>query len=493
MGIRIQPHEIAVPQDNPFENDRLGRKEPAEILTHLIDSLEGPCVLAVNAMWGNGKTTFLRMWARYLRNEKFPVVEFNAWETDFSGDPFVALSTELIEELEGFGRDNETALGQKIAETKKQIKKFIRRATPAFIRAISAGLLDVGSQIEKEVGQALASYAEERLSEYQETQQSVKAFKNALQNMAKTLSESHQHRPLVVMIDELDRCRPSYAVELLEIAKHMFAVDHIVFVLAVNRSELAHAIKALYGGGFDAEGYLRRFFDVDFVLPDPERNAFIEDRLSAIQIDKYFERTRDQHALGEVQIARNLLRGFFGTSDLSLRRIAQAIHRLGLVLASLRSDKWAFATTAVVALILRTINADLYHRFVRGEVSDLEVIDTVFSRPEAKVLRQTREGRRFEATIIIAAQEETILNNLESEKVSSPLLDRYRRLAQDQTPPIPIPASGDPDQRHAEGVIGMVEAFGKDWIIQERGGIGFKESVRRLELLSASLKDEGPQ
>ena len=488
MSIRIQPHEIVVPQDNPFENDRLGREEPAEILTHLLGSIEGPCVLAVDAIWGNGKTTFLRMWAQHLRNEKFPVVKFNAWETDFSGDPFVALSTAVIEELEGLGQNNNTPLEQKIAKTKELVKEVAQRIGPGLIRSVTEGIPGVGPLI----GQALASYAEARLTGYQEAQQSVNAFRAALQNMAETLSESHEHRPLVVMIDELDRCRPSYAVELLEVAKHMFAVDHIVFVLAVNRSELAHAIKALYGGGFDAEGYLRRFFDVDFVLPEPERNAFIEDRLSAIQIDKYFERTQDRHAQGEVQVARNLLRGFFGTPDLSLRRIAQAIQRLGLVLASLRSDRRAFATTAVVALILRTINADLYHRFVRGEVSDFEVVDAVFVRPEAKVLRQTREGRQFEATIIIAAQEETIFNSLESEKVSSPLLDRYRRLDQDQTPPIPIPASGDPDQRHAGGVIGMVEAFRKDWTIQERGGIGFKESVRRLELLSTNLKDEGP-
>lgn len=77
------------------------------------------------------------------------------------------------------------------------------------------------------------------------------------------------------MIDELDRCRPSYAVELLEIAKHIFAADRIVFVLAINRDQLAHAVKALYGIEFDAEAYLRRFFDLDFHLPVPELDDFI--------------------------------------------------------------------------------------------------------------------------------------------------------------------------------------------------------------------------
>ena len=227
---------------------------------------------------GNGKTTFLGMWAQHLRNQKFPVVEFNAWETDYAGDPFVALSSELtkgLREYEG---------------TDKGLTEKITNAATEVLQSVNPGLVQsaIASIPLPMVAQTLASLAKERLSGYQAAQKSVKAFRGVLQNMAKTLSESHQDRPLVVMIDELDRCRPSYAVELLEVAKHLFAVDHIVFVLAVNRSELAHAIRALYGSGFDAEGYLGRFFDVDFVLPAPERNAFIDDRLSATQIDNYF-------------------------------------------------------------------------------------------------------------------------------------------------------------------------------------------------------------
>lgn len=61
MGIRIRTREIEVPKENPFRNDLLGRKEPVQVLTNLVGSLEGPCVLAVDAAWGNGKSTFLNM------------------------------------------------------------------------------------------------------------------------------------------------------------------------------------------------------------------------------------------------------------------------------------------------------------------------------------------------------------------------------------------------------------------------------------------------
>ncbi len=471
MGIRIQPPDIEVPEDDPFKYDLLGRKESAEVLTHLIGSLEGPCVLAVDAAWGNGKTTFLNVWAQHLRNQGFPIVKFNAWETDFSEDPFVALSKELSAGIQEYA-DKSTA--QKIEDT---VKVVLQSAVPGLIQLGAASIPMVGTA----VGPVLASYVEERLSAYQKAKESVHEFRHALQEMAAKVSKSKGGRPLIVMIDELDRCRPSYAVELLEVAKHLFAVDHIVFVLAVNRSELAHSVKALYGDGFDAQGYLRRFFDVDFVLPAPDRKAFIDRMLATIQIDDYFERTKDQTAQHAVSPVRDLLHGFFHAPDLSLRRIAQAVHRLGLVFASLRSDKRSFALTAVVCLILRTIDPNLYHRFVRREASDLEVVDRMFARPETQTLQQEYAGHLFEAVIIIAAQDEALVRS-KPDPISSPLQQRYNDLVDND-------ASDDAARERASDVIRLVRVIRKEsfWT---HSGIGFNESVQRIELLSASLIDE---
>ncbi len=467
MGIRIQPREIDVPEDNPFKNDLLGRKEPAEVLTHLVSSIEGPCVLAVDAAWGAGKTTFLKIWSQHLRNQGFPVVEFNAWETDHSGAPFVALSSELTE---GLQECKDEPLAQKIDETKKAAKEVFRRAVPGAIRVATAGILDVGPLMEKEVGQALASYAKVRLSEYQEAQKSVNTFRSVLQDMAGTLSEARGNRPLIVVIDELDRCRPSYAVELLEVAKHLFMVDHIVFVLAVNRSELGHSIKALYGSGFDAEGYLRRFFDVDFRLPEPERDAFITAMLDPILKD-YFTRTKDGNAAAHDSTVRAWLQGFFGSPDLSLRRIAQAIHRLGLVFASLRSDRLSLASATVVALIVRTIDSDLYHRFVRGEVSDLEVSDMVFDRPRARAL-QKKYGAYFEVILIRGWMEITSSS-------SSELWQKYKGIVDAEESD---EAPQDVDRDHANEVIKLLG--------NSQTGVGFKYAAQRLDLLSPELIEE---
>jgi tRNA A37 threonylcarbamoyladenosine biosynthesis protein TsaE len=67
----------------------LDREQQISVLTSVIKAIDGPCVLGIDGPWRSGKTTFLRMWAQHLRNESFPVVSFNAWETDFSGDTFL--------------------------------------------------------------------------------------------------------------------------------------------------------------------------------------------------------------------------------------------------------------------------------------------------------------------------------------------------------------------------------------------------------------------
>ena len=156
MGIRIQPLDIEIPKTAPFKNDLLGRKEPVEVLTHLIGSIEGPCVLAVDAAWGAGKTTFLKMWSQHLRNSGFSVIEFNAWETDFIGDPFITLSGELEDGLRQYIGQS---LAGKIEAMKKVATEVVRRAIPAAIKIAAPEPL-------KEIGQVLASFAEERMSSY---------------------------------------------------------------------------------------------------------------------------------------------------------------------------------------------------------------------------------------------------------------------------------------------------------------------------------------
>ena len=480
MGIRIQPQQFQVPKDDPFANDTLGRLQPAEVLTHLIGALDGPCVLAVDAAWGAGKTTFLRMWAGHLRKLGFPVVEFNAWETDFTNDPFLALSEELTAGL----RLDKDSLGGGAENLRTATQNVLRQAGPRLAQAVVTALL--GSGAGELARDTLTSLTDAQMSRYGEAKQAITEFRQTLGDVADALSADHNGRPLVVVVDELDRCRPSYAIELLETAKHLFAVDRVVFVLAVNRAQLAESVRALYGSGFNSEGYLRRFFDLDFRLPEPNREAFIDALIHRIAFDDYFKRTQDDEARNDRGIARQWLLDFFGGSGLSLRTVEQATHRLGLLLASLRGDRRIFLAMATFVLIFRTIDPDLYHRFADGKATDEEVAHAMFTWVAADY-RYTDAGRQLECKILMAASEQPLANNGPWAELDTPLRRKYTTLAQE---PNSHDGKRDRDREHAADMMKFIQYEQQN--LFRRGGPGFRHSVDRLELFSQDLVEQAP-
>ena len=496
MGMRIKPRDIEVPECDPFKCDLLDRRDAVEALTNIVGNLEGPCALAVDAPWGAGKTTFLWIWAQHLRKEGFPVIEFNAWKSDFSENPFVVLSTEIMRGLKSSGGEGseQEKNNNNFANSAKEV---LRSIAPDAIR-LAVGLVPVFGQ---PMGEVLGKLADEMLSRHKDTEKVVEKFTGNLKAAAESLSLVHNNRSLILMIDELDRCRPSYAVELLEMAKHLFSVDRIVFVLAVNRAQLAHSVRALYGSDFDAEGYLRRFFDVDFRLPEPSRDAFIAAQLQVTGIADYFDKEVKRKESGEN--LRTMLQIFFNASDLSLRTVGQAIHRLGLLYASLRRDQHDYTLATTVALILRTLDQELYGRFVKDEISDADVVDEVFDRSGLKALQNQESRYAFEAVVVLARHRAPPGRLMSI--YNTPLLRRYRKQLEEALPDSTQPthfddqqllkaykelfeagdlAAHEPQRMHAYGVFTKVRCY------LQTTPIGFREAVQRLELLTTTLVDQ---
>ena len=263
---------------------------------------------------------------------------------------------------------------------------------------------------------------------------------------------------------------------------HFFSVDGVVFVLAVNRSQLAHSIRAVYGSGFDAEGYLRRFFDIDFRLPEAERGAFIETALQRVGIEDYFRNSPEKGTLGNnYESVRDWLVALFVGSDLSLRRVAQSIHRLGLVFASLRKDMHAFALAATVALVMRTLDLGLYERFRSGEAEDGEAIEFLLSRNSRP--ERSQIDHHLEAVIILAAME---LKNPGRDLFGvepSPLLAKYKELDRARQ------SGDDAATARASSIVRIIERIRNNDVLGY-GGLGSEEAFRRIELLSPSLIDD---
>ena len=147
------------------------------------------------------------------------------------------------------------------------------------------------------------------------------------------------------------------------------------------------------------------------------------------------------------------------------------------MLGSLQSNYEAFAYSAVVAIFLRSVNAETYYRFCRGEVTDLEVMDEIFNYPGIKSLKGTHDGCLLEAFIIEGAKE--ILSKKENypeEDIRSPLLTRYRDIVESGD------SSLEKDQMHAKKIIELIESFNKPF-----NRIGFLHSIHRIELLTPEL------
>lgn len=389
MAIRVQPAEIEIPENDPFANDLLGRKESIEALTTLLGNIEGPCVMAVDASWGMGKTTFLRLWAQHLKGEGHPVVEFNAWETDFTWDPFFALWSEISAQ---FAQQSNLERSRTLANLARKLVPFLRSgATGASLAFAVGGESEVAitaagvSATLREFDGAVDSAGQEHdavdqtpflEATYVQAKALLREFRAALREEASMLAGEHDGLPLVVLIDELDRCRPTYAIEILETAKHLFSVDRIVFVLCLDRAQLAHSVKAIYGSEFSADGYLRRFFDIDYRLPFPDRSALLRAAMHSSGLIEYVA-TRREFQSSSWYADPDFLVKLLGLPILSLRDSLQLMHRLGVIASSIPKEEIVLANALAVLLVLRTVNADMYRKVLNGTTTDADAVSAL--------------------------------------------------------------------------------------------------------------------
>lgn len=486
--MRMRPKEIDIPQDNLFVNDKLDRRTQVEAISATLAKMEGPCVLAIDAPWGEGKTTFLRMLQTQLRNNKFLVVNFNAWETDFCDDPFIALSAELIQQLKDTIQDNNqrpqwsNSLSSEIDATIGKLREqSVAVATWRLVKIMTQTIVqhktgvDVSGIADILSGQH-ENIARSRIDNYDDQKRMMKEFKQTLESVGLATNET-SNGPLIIIIDELDRCRPIYAIELLEAVKHLFSVDGVVFVLGLNRAELAHSVRAIYGEGFKAERYLSRFIDIDVNLPRPNTTLFVESLMRSCGVYGSLEdssvKNRVNHYYSEVI---RIVEEFLASSELSIRDIAQSIHHLGLVLVSLRPNRQPLMIMTVILLALRSIDRGLYSRFAQGEVDDAAVVDSLFARPGLKRFINTWKGAYIEVYIVLAYKEIRYGHDAQPGP-STPLTERYQGVLDESS------SATDEERKHAKRIIDLIN---NETRLVDRG-IDTQVVISRIEMFADSI------
>lgn len=353
MKVKLRP--IAVPREAPLSEDLLGRGPLLEKLSSFVRRIETPYVLAIDAPWGSGKSKLLEMWDATLEAQGVPVVRFNAWEADFAEEPLGAI-------LAAIQRRFPRAAEPVIERGKRVLATYARAALPSVLKAVTVGVLDVSAtesrleDAEAALGDAVERAAERSVKAFDEHRDQVKALREALEHIAG--DQGGPVRRVVILIDELDRCRPTFAVELLERVKHVMEVEGFVFVFALDRSQLAHSVRAVYGTDFDGEGYLGRFFDAVFRLPALDRRAYAQSvLLSRLGWEGVVGKrgTDEERRLTVEYFAR-----FVDYLRLAPREVEQCAGRLACVTYTVKEDHYLKPISKVILAILAQCRRDLY-------------------------------------------------------------------------------------------------------------------------------------
>ena len=235
-----------------------------------IGDQEGAYTISLNAEFGNGKTTFLQMFEHFIKTEKqnYNVFSINVWESDFYKEPVIA----ILSELANYMKENSEGNKAKIIETIGKIainigSQVIQAKTGVRLKEIKDSL-EAGNTI---------------LKDFNQRKEAIKEIKTALKEYTKD-------KKLLIIVDELDRTKPDYAVHFLEDMKHFFDIENIVFLVAVNKKQMEATVKCLFGE-MDFNGYYKKFFKQEMDLPYPYKEAqrFVDNLIQKTTVKYYYK------------------------------------------------------------------------------------------------------------------------------------------------------------------------------------------------------------
>lgn len=215
-----------------FSQDEFNRRPIAEKIIKILNSDIDVSPLLLDGGWGTGKTTFCKKTIALIEeleaNEeiKSKIIYVDAFKTDHTGEPLLALLAEII----------------KVCEPNN---------------AIDNGIAHL-------------------LKEQSKSEEYINKLKEILSNMA----SGHK---IIIFIDELDRCRPDYALDMLEVVKHIFDLQNVKIILVTNSEQLRAMINHRYGEKVDSHQYLDKFIKIKIILP----KEIIEQRYGDKKIASY--------------------------------------------------------------------------------------------------------------------------------------------------------------------------------------------------------------
>lgn len=261
----------------------------------------GAYTVSLNAEFGNGKTTFLEMFKCFIEDEKnqdYSVFSINVWESDFYKEPIISILSELVNLIKTQKNENDKKENTNKEEIINKIKQILGKivnykATKLIGSAVNQAVDKKTGFNVKEIIAASCSKKDKSSNQSDEMTKGQNILielyqrKEAIKEIKTVISEYKKDKKLLIIIDELDRTRPDYAIHFLEDMKHFFNIENVIFLVAVNRKQMEITVKCLYGENLNFDGYYGKFFKLERDLPEPYREAkrFINDLIQKTNIN----------------------------------------------------------------------------------------------------------------------------------------------------------------------------------------------------------------
>lgn len=298
------PFEILPTEDNLIEsysNNSLDRNKYIEQFYKMLTSnTSNFSTISLDGKWGSGKTFFIKhaqllmsvklyeerradfksIFGKYEGDKYSPIrgvvsnldkcevfpFYYDAWENDTDPYPVLSILYSLYKSLDIGSLEDKS-----IKENLNSILSCLSMSAQLLF-----GVPDINGGIKQINNEFKSSRKKELLLPITDHHSIIELIKQLINDV---INKSHC-KSIVIFVDELDRCNPSYAVRLLEDIKHYFSIDNVTFVFSVNLSELQHMVKIVYGDQFDAFRYLDRFFDIRLNLPVADQERYLKNEIS---------------------------------------------------------------------------------------------------------------------------------------------------------------------------------------------------------------------
>lgn len=258
--------------------DEFRREQIAGKVISLLTSDIDISPMVIDGHWGTGKTEFCHKLMEKFKaeHENYRLLYIDAFQADHADNPLLTILAEVLSLLPD--EEQKQSLREKVVPVVRYgIKTVFKAGVSHLLRENADDIADgLEEHLQDAANKAIDASVMAMLKDHENTQKNLEALQILLAEVA-------EETPIVIFIDELDRCRPDFAVQMLEVIKHTFHVVNIKFVLVTNTAQLRAAINHSYGPDVDAQRYLDKFLKFSFCLPNFIPNKSSEKTLASVE------------------------------------------------------------------------------------------------------------------------------------------------------------------------------------------------------------------